>query len=84
MDARVIQVRGKGTVTLPIRVRDRYRLQDGDPLTLVDLDGGMLLAPRVGVVAKLAAEIESQARRASVASEDLLEGIRQERKSGNR
>ncbi len=84
MDAKVIQVRGRGTVTLPIRVRDRYRLQDGDPLTLIDLDGIMLLAPRVGVVAKLAAEIEGQARRAGVTSEELVEGLRQERKAGNR
>jgi bifunctional DNA-binding transcriptional regulator/antitoxin component of YhaV-PrlF toxin-antitoxin module len=84
MDAKVIQVRGRGTVTLPIRVRDRYRLQDGDPLTLIDLDGIMLLAPRVGVVAKLAAEIEAQARRAGVTSEELVEGLRQDRKAGNR
>jgi len=45
-----IQVRGRGTLTLPASLREKYRLADGDPLTVVDLDGAVLLSPRVLVV----------------------------------
>jgi bifunctional DNA-binding transcriptional regulator/antitoxin component of YhaV-PrlF toxin-antitoxin module len=76
---KVLQIRGRGTVTLPIRARERYRLEDGDPLTFIDLDGVMLLAPRVGVVAKLASEIEAQAQNAALTTEELVEGVREER-----
>jgi bifunctional DNA-binding transcriptional regulator/antitoxin component of YhaV-PrlF toxin-antitoxin module len=34
-----LQVRGRGTVTLPTALREKYRLDEGDPLSLVDLDG---------------------------------------------
>lgn len=79
MNAKILQIRGRGTVTLPARTRERYRLQDGDPLTFIDLDGVMLLAPRIGVVAKLSAEIERSAREAGLTTEQLVEGARQER-----
>src|SRR5438552_5918187 len=53
-----IQVRGRGTVTLPATLRAKYCLDEGDPLTLVDLDGAVLLSPRFLVVPRLAAEME--------------------------
>jgi len=45
-----IQVRGRGTLTLPATLREKYRLGEGDPLTVVDLDGAVLLSPRLLVV----------------------------------
>ena len=45
-----IQVRGRGTLTLPATLREKYRLGDGDPLTVVDLDGVVLLTPWALVV----------------------------------
>lgn len=39
MESRTVLVRGRGTVTLPARIRESYFLADGDPLTLIDLDG---------------------------------------------
>jgi bifunctional DNA-binding transcriptional regulator/antitoxin component of YhaV-PrlF toxin-antitoxin module len=79
VQSKILQIRGRGTVTLPVRSRERYRLQDGDPLTFIDLDGVMLLAPRVGVVWKLAAEIEKSAREVGLTPDELVEGVRQER-----
>jgi bifunctional DNA-binding transcriptional regulator/antitoxin component of YhaV-PrlF toxin-antitoxin module len=58
MTTMTIQVRGRGTLTLPVSLREKYRLGDGDPLTVVDLDGAVLLSPRVLVVPGLAAEME--------------------------
>lgn len=79
MDTRVIQLRGRGTLTLPARLRERYGLTEGDPLTVVDLDGVILLAPRTGVVPKLAAELEDLRSDAGLSLDDLLGGLPAER-----
>jgi bifunctional DNA-binding transcriptional regulator/antitoxin component of YhaV-PrlF toxin-antitoxin module len=66
-----IQVRGRGTLTLPASLREKYRLGEGDPLTVVDLDGAVLLSPRVLVVPRLAAEMERLRRARKLALKDL-------------
>src|SRR6266705_5887438 len=66
-----IQVRGRGTLTLPASLREKYRLAEGDPLTVVDLDGAVLLSPRVLVVPRLAAEMERLRRGRKLSLKDL-------------
>lgn len=79
MESKTIQVRGRGTVTLPARIRERYDLADGDPLTLVDLDGAILLSPRLSVADKLSAEIEYLLSEAGLSLDEMLEGLREQR-----
>ena len=79
MAARTIQVRGRGTITLPARIRERYDLADGDPLTLIDLDGAILLSPTVSVADKLSGEIEYLRTQAGLTLEELLHGLREQR-----
>jgi hypothetical protein len=67
MEVKVVQVRGA--------------LSDGDPITVVDLDGVLVLSPKVGLVPKLAAEIERLRTRAGLSLDDLLEAQAQERAS---
>src|SRR2546428_13621663 len=66
-----IQVRGRGTLTLPASLREKYRLGEGDPLTVVDLDGALLLSPRALVVPRLAAEMDRLRRAGKPALKDL-------------
>jgi len=79
MEARTIQLRGRGTLTLPAPLRERHGLREGDPLTLVDLDGVFVLSPRIGVVGKRAQEIESLRREAGLSLNDLLTSVHEER-----
>ncbi len=79
MTSRTVQVRGRGTVTLPARIRERYDLADGDPLTLVDLDGAILLSPRLSVADKLSTEIEYLRTHAGLSLDELLDGLREQR-----
>lgn len=79
MTSRTIQIRGRGTLTLPARIRERYDLSDGDPLTLIDLDGAILLSPRLSVADKLSAEIEYLRTEAGMSLEELLDGLRGQR-----
>ena len=71
MTTMTIQVRGRGTLTLPASLREKYRLGEGDPLTVVDLDGAVLLSPRVLVVPRLAAEMERLRRARKLSLKDL-------------
>ena len=80
VETKVVQLRGRGTLTLPAKIRERYSLEEGDPITLVDLDGVVVLAPKVGIVPKLAAEIERLADASGVDLEDLLAGMKEERR----
>ncbi len=57
MDA-TIQVRKRGTLTLPAELRERYKIKSGDTFRLIDLDGIFVLTPMVPMVPELAREIE--------------------------
>jgi bifunctional DNA-binding transcriptional regulator/antitoxin component of YhaV-PrlF toxin-antitoxin module len=69
--AATIQIRQRGTVTLPIKLREKYGLRDGDPVTIVDLDGVFLLTPRVLSVPGLAKELERLRRKRGLSLKDL-------------
>jgi bifunctional DNA-binding transcriptional regulator/antitoxin component of YhaV-PrlF toxin-antitoxin module len=53
-----IQVRQRGTLTLPAELREKYGIQPGDTFRLVDLDGVFVLTPMVPMAPELAREIE--------------------------
>ena len=75
-----MQLRERGTLTLPSAVRERYHYGTGDVFTLVDLEGTILLVPKVLVVPKLATQIEKLREAAGVSVEDLLQAARSERR----
>jgi AbrB family looped-hinge helix DNA binding protein len=74
-----VQVRKRGVVTLPAELRQKYDIQEGDTFRLVDLDGIFVLTPMVPMVPELAREIERLRLEAGLSTEELLEGLREER-----
>lgn len=66
-----VQIRQRGTLTLPAKLRAKYRLDEGDSLAVLDLDGSILLSPKLPVVPKLAAEIERLREAAGLELKDL-------------
>ena len=66
-------------MTLPAPLRERHGLHEGDPLTLIDLDGVFVLSPKVGAVGKLAREIEHLRRESGLSLDELIETVREER-----
>jgi len=71
-----IQLRKRGVLTLPKSIRDKYHLEEGDALHLVDVDGVFVLTPMTPMVPELAREIERLRERAGLSTEDLLEHLR--------
>jgi len=71
MSTKTIQIRQRGTLTIPQEIRDKYGLADGDPLTVVDLDGAILLTPKVLLVPRIAEELARLRRSRKLSLKDL-------------
>jgi AbrB family looped-hinge helix DNA binding protein len=74
-----VQVRQRGTLTLPAELREKYGIEPGDTFRLVDLDGIFVLTPMVAMVPELAREIERARVEAGLSIEELLASLREQR-----
>jgi bifunctional DNA-binding transcriptional regulator/antitoxin component of YhaV-PrlF toxin-antitoxin module len=75
-----LQIRSKGTVTLPIELRRKYGLDEGDVITLIDLgDGSFLLTPIVTQVDRLGDRVARAMAEAGVSEDELLAALDEER-----
>jgi bifunctional DNA-binding transcriptional regulator/antitoxin component of YhaV-PrlF toxin-antitoxin module len=78
--ATIIQIRSKGTVTLPIELRRKYSIDEGDVITLIDLgDGSFLLTPIVTQVDRLGDRVARAMKEAGVSEDELLAALDEER-----
>jgi AbrB family looped-hinge helix DNA binding protein len=76
-----LQIRSKGTITLPASLRKKYKLEEGEVLTLIDLgEGTILLKPRVSEVDKLSSRIAKRLKEENISLDDLLQALDEERK----
>ena len=75
MRAEFIRLGRRGAITLPRDLRAKYGLEEGHQLSLVDLDGVLLLSPKLSVVPKLTAAIQRVGREAGVTVDDLQTGL---------
>jgi len=71
MRTQTIQIRQRGTLTIPWALREKYGLAEGDPLTVVGLDGAILLTPEIRSVRRIAAELSRLRRSRSLSLKDL-------------
>jgi len=82
MSTVTIQIRRKGVITLPVELRKRYDLNEGDVFTLEDLgDGSFLLLPRVSRVASLGDRVAEMMEDEGIGVKEMLEVLEEERES---
>ncbi len=80
MTNQTIQVRKKGSITLPSDLRAKYRLGEGDVFTLIDLgDGSFLLTPRISQVNRLGDRVARILEEEGITLDDLLGALDEER-----
>ena len=79
METTTVQVRQRGSLTLPVSIREKYGIKTGDSFQLVDLDGIFVLTPMTPMVPELAREIDKIRQEAGVSMEELLQGLREQR-----
>ena len=77
-----LQIRGKGTITLPASLRKKYKLEEGEVLTVIDLgEGSILLKPMVSEVNRLSRQMAKRLKEENVTLDDLLQQLDKERKN---
>jgi AbrB family looped-hinge helix DNA binding protein len=76
-----IQLRKRGALTLPKALREKHNLKEGDSLHLVDLGGGsFVLTPTKPRIPELTGALERIREDEGVSMEDMLTGLRKERR----
>lgn len=74
-----IQVRRRGTLTLPAELREKHAIKPGDTYNLLDLDGIFVLTPMAPRVSDLTRKIERLRTQAGLSTQELLAGLREQR-----
>ena len=75
-----IQIRKKGSLTLPIELRNKYDLDECDVFSLIDLgDGSFLLTPRVSQVNRSGDRVSEILNEEGFSLNDLLNTLDEER-----
>jgi len=78
--ATTLQIRSKGTLTLPIELRRKYGLEEGELITLIDLeDGSFLLTPGVTKVDRFGDRVAKAIADAGASVDDILTALDEER-----
>jgi AbrB family looped-hinge helix DNA binding protein len=78
--ATTIQIRSKGTITLPTEMRSKYGLKEGEVLNIIDLgNGSFLLSPRRSRVDELADKIRLELEERGESLESMLTTLREVR-----
>lgn len=76
-----LQIRSKGTITLPAGLRKKYDLEEGDMLTLIDMgDGNFMLTSKSSNFLRDADKVAKAVAGAGVTLEELLETLDEERR----
>ena len=80
--ATILQIRSKGTLTLPIELRRKYGLEEGEFVTLIDLeDGSFLLTPGMTKVDRFGDRVAKALADEGVSVDDILNALDEERES---
>jgi AbrB family looped-hinge helix DNA binding protein len=79
VDTLTVQVSQRGLITLPKALRDAYRIQEGDLLTLMDLGGVFLLSPERTEVDLIADQIKNELVESGQSMESMLQRLREAR-----
>jgi AbrB family looped-hinge helix DNA binding protein len=75
-----IKIRSKGTVTIPIQLRRKYGLVEGDVITLIDLgDGSLLFTPTLTRVDRLGDRIAQAMAEEGISLEEIMSTLDEER-----
>ena len=78
-EAITLQLAQRGVLTIPKSVRDRYDLNPGDFITLLDLDGVLVLSPRSSEVDLLSDRIAQCLAEKGETLESMLRALHDER-----
>ena len=78
-DTLTVNITQRGVLTLPKSIRTRYKLKPGDSLTLLDVDGVLILSPVRSEIDLLADRISKALIEKGETLDSVLRTLREER-----
>lgn len=80
MTAVTIQMRDKGNLTIPMELRRKYGLTEGDIFTILDLgEGTFILTPQVTTLNRFGDRVAKLMAEENIEVEDILQALDEER-----
>ncbi|MGH7884896.1 MAG: AbrB/MazE/SpoVT family DNA-binding domain-containing protein [Thermodesulfobacteriota bacterium] len=76
-----LNMANRGLITLPKALRIKYNLSQGDSLSVLDLDGAILLLPFRSEIDSIADKITFTLKESGESLENMLHSLREERNS---
>lgn len=73
------EVKGRGQITIPKKLRDQYCLSEGSQLAVIPLGKAILLAPRPLPLDEARKKLITIMRDSGISLEELLKGLDEER-----
>lgn len=71
-----LKIRRKGIITIPAKLRKKYKLEEGQTLTVIDLgEGTILLTPKISQADKLANQIAKRLKEENITFSDLMQEL---------
>ena len=68
-----IQIRKKGQITIPVDIRERFKLEENDVVTITTLDNGAILViPRKLKLPELLDKTADMAKKKGITLEEML------------
>lgn len=75
-----IRLQKNGTIVVPQDIQEKFNLQEGDLLNLIEIEGMILLTLQPSKVAQLADQIVTIREKSKISLDELLQGLDEQRK----
>ncbi|MFN3982950.1 MAG: AbrB/MazE/SpoVT family DNA-binding domain-containing protein [Caldilinea sp.] len=80
MQTYTVRLRERGQLTIPQAARDDLAVKEGDILTLIQIDGLLVLGRKQPLIPQLSEQFSRQMDEEGVSLADLLAGLAEERR----
>lgn len=74
-----VRVQKRGVVAIPVELREKYDIQEGDIFSILDLGGVFVLSPGTSEVEKLSRRFRKLMVEKGVTIQEILDGLKDER-----
>lgn len=79
MNETTVNIAKRGIITVPKSIRTKYNLNQGDTLSLLDIEGAILLLPYRSEIDTIADKITFSLKSSGESLESMLRSLREER-----
>jgi bifunctional DNA-binding transcriptional regulator/antitoxin component of YhaV-PrlF toxin-antitoxin module len=81
LKASVAQIKARGQLTIPKRIRETSALEEGQVVSIIPVGRALIVMPKRVELEEARRQIKKIVKASGVSLEDLLSGLREERKA---